>query len=180
MPTASISQATAFALTAQSTPKKIDHPRQAMSQLQQPARPAPWATSCRNPWAASSRNARATSSESAHLANAGQCVGRRASAAMELRREGSPCRRNLAGWRDGLRRRAPSWGGSQPAVHLASTGAPGSTGRRFCASSRSRRDHTDGGSDFERRATTSIFTACAACKGWNHRDRAWRRLSRSR
>ena len=36
-----------------------------MSQSQQPARPAPWATSCRNPWAASSRNARATSSESA-------------------------------------------------------------------------------------------------------------------
>ena len=59
MPTASISQATAFALTAQSTPKTIDHPRQAMSQLQQPARPAPWATSCRNPRAASSRNARA-------------------------------------------------------------------------------------------------------------------------
>src|SRR5665213_3153610 len=36
-----------------------------MAQLQQPARHAPWATSCRNPGAASSRNARATSSESA-------------------------------------------------------------------------------------------------------------------
>lgn len=24
------------------------------------------------------------------------------------------------------------------------------------------------------------FPASAACKGWNHRDRAWRRLSRSR
>ena len=64
-PTASISLETACAEPANGPPKKIDHPQQAMAQLQQPARHAPWATSCRNPWAASFRNARATSSESA-------------------------------------------------------------------------------------------------------------------
>lgn len=45
-----------------------------------------------------------------HLANAGQCIGRRASAAVELRREGPPCRRDLAARRDGLRRRTPARG----------------------------------------------------------------------
>lgn len=64
-PTALISPETACAGPAKGPPKKIDHPQQAMPQLQQPARHVPWATSCRNPWAASSRNARATSSESA-------------------------------------------------------------------------------------------------------------------
>jgi hypothetical protein len=39
-PTASISPATACAEPTQSLPKKIDHPQQAMSLLQQPARHA--------------------------------------------------------------------------------------------------------------------------------------------
>lgn len=69
-------------------------------------------------------------------------------------------------------------GGSQPVVHLKPTSAPGSAGRRFRASSRSLRDHAGGGSDLDRRATIGLFPACAACKSWNHRDRAWRRLSR--
>ena len=30
--------------------------------------------------------------------------------------------------------------------------------------------HAGGGSGLERRATTSLFPACAACKDWNHRD----------
>src|SRR6202167_582060 len=64
-PTALISLATGCAETAKRQPKNMYHPQQAMAQLQQPARLARWATSCRNPWAASSRNAGATSSESA-------------------------------------------------------------------------------------------------------------------
>lgn len=67
---------------------------------------------------------------------------------------GRPCRltRRSAASRAGT-------GCSQPAVHQASTSAPGATGRRFRASSCSCRDHTYAGSGIDQHAATGVFTA---------------------
>lgn len=73
--------------------------------------------------------------------------------------------------RDCVRRCAPAWNGSEPAVHVASAGAVGPPRRRGYAGSCSRRDHIHAGSGVHVRIAAVILASCATREGRDNRDR---------